>query len=193
MKSWMMVLGALAVVGSGCSPIELDPLEKTEDPGAPIVLGTNVIAIRGGDVNWNDNFAMAPQSGKFWSSPDARVLFFSGDAQECSDPVLAGRCSGAPFWQTILAIPPELDLPGVIDLQDPRVLLYSVMTVADGSPNCGGGGMVVPLSSVPLAGTLEIISDGPTSLTVKVRNVASINGVALDGDYTAEICGSGSP
>ena len=196
MKSWILALGALAVVESGCSPVVLDPLEENEaTPLGPILFGTpmpanSVLAFRGGDVNWNDNCNLALMKGKFWSDPDSRVLFFSGDTQQCSDPVLAARCGVMTFWQTILAIPPELDVPGVIDLQDPRVRMYNVMSNPEDSPTCGGGGMVGGVLSVEHSSTLEIIDDGLISLTVKVRGVVSIQGNALDGDYHAHICGS---
>jgi hypothetical protein len=145
-----------------------------------------LLAIRGGDAVWNDKGSYA-SSGEPWKDPDSLVLFFSSDIQECSDPVLAHRCVGSsPFWQTVVAIPPELARPGLIDLRDHRIIGYSHVSVIDGSLDCGGGEGFGPI----LSGTLEIISSGPSSLSVKLRDgVKNVGGAVIDGDYTAQLCG----
>ena len=196
MKNWILALAALTVVGSGCSPIVLEPLESHEsltpidDEGA--AASSSLLAIRAGDAVWtykgSDFLDGKPWTfGKPWSDPDSLVLFFSSDIQECSDPLLAPRCtSPAPFWQTVVVIPPELARPGLLELRDPRVIGYSRVTFFDGSIDCGGGAGLGPI----LSGTLEIISSGPSSLSVKLRDgVKNVDGTVLDGDYTAQLCG----
>jgi hypothetical protein len=193
MKNWILALGALSVV-SGCSPIVLEPLKGTQSAETPVVPGPTptdghtILAIRGGDVLWNekDDFGLAHDV--FWSDPDSLVLFFSSDFQQCNDPVLARRCLGAaPFWQAIVAIPPELARPGLIDLQDPRIRGYTSLSAMDGTPACGGGGGLGPLST----GTLEILESGPAGLALKLSGGApGFGNVMLDGEYTAQICGT---
>jgi hypothetical protein len=191
MKNWIVALGALAMVGSGCSPVVLEPLEGTQDPIAT-VSGSTVLAIRGGAANWQDNFELAPGKGAPWSDPDSLVLFFSSDPQVCSDPVLANRCVGAPpFWQTVIAIPPELNHPGLIDLHDPRINGYSVLSAFDDAFACSGGGARGSI----LSGTLELIGDGSTSLSVKIEGSGKLFAPTedLDGDYTCQLCGELPP
>jgi hypothetical protein len=195
MNRWIIALGALSMVGSGCSPVVLEPLNGAQGPITPVVSGTTtgggssgslVLAMRGGDVNWQDNFALAATKGPIWTDPETLVLFFSGDDQECANPVLAGRCTGAaPFWQAIIAIPPELDRDAPIDLHDPRINAYSVVTDMDGSLTCGGGGGFGPI----LSGTVVITGRGTPSPSLSLHGVKRIGG-DLDGEYTAQLCGS---
>lgn len=199
MKNWILALGALSVVGSGCSPVVLEPLQGTQSPESPAVPATTsgggaggptLLAMRGGDVIWNANSSFSPENTEPWSNPDSLVLFFSIDPQECSAPVLARRCTGAaPFWQLVIAIPPELDHPGSIDLQDYRINVYWAASLPDGTMACGNGEYLGPL----FAGTLEIISDGSTSLSVKLSDGVNVNGTVIDGDYTGQLCGALPP
>jgi hypothetical protein len=206
MKNWILALGALSLAGTACDPIVLEPLKGTQNAVAPVVSGggaasgSKLLAIRGGDVNWQNNNAFVPWKDETWSDPDTLVLFFSADLQQCGNPVLPDRCLGAgPFWQAIFAIPPALARPGLIDLQDPRITVASSTSFPDGTLQCGGGGFLGP----GMSGTFELSGDGSTSLSVKVMDVqvfgnSVVNGVdqgpiELDGDYLAEICGTLAP
>jgi hypothetical protein len=199
MNRWIIALGVLSMVGSGCSPVVLEPINGAPAAETPVVSGSSsgggasgnvVLAIRGGDVNWQDNFDLPPSTGKIWTDPDTLVLFFSSDPQECANPVLAGRCTGAtPFWQTIIAIPPELARNGPIDLHDPRISGYSVLTISDGSLTCGRGGGAGPL----FAGTLTLTGAGSPSLSVTLEGVNTVGSVPLDGVYTPQVCGALPP
>ena len=211
MKSLMMVLGALALVAGGCSPILLEPVEGTEEPSPPSGPGSHVLAIRGGDVNWVNKFYQVPDippdPAPFWTDPDSLVLFFSNDIQECSDPMLAKRCTGPePERQTMIAIPSKIIRPGLIDLQDPGIVHFATDSYhlgprsyfswnpGDKQPWCGhsqafgGGGP---------DGTLEILSHDSTSVSLRLHG-AKYGGSWLggdrftydieDGDYTALLC-----
>jgi len=168
----------------------LEPLKGTQAAETPS--GSTVLAFRGGDVNWQDNCPLSVPN-ELWTDPDTLVLFFSSDAQECSNPVLAGRCVGAtPFWQTIIAIPPELDRNGPIDLHDLRINAYSMPRDMDGTLDCGGGGRFGPI----LNGTLTLTGAGSPSLSVKLDGVTRLGSQIPDGMYTPRVCGvlpPGSP
>ena len=183
----------------------LDPLNDTQSPATlaePIPLSHGVVlAMRGGDVNWQENFALSPMGGKPWSDPDSLVLFFSLDAQECSNPVLAGHCStDAPFWQLVLGIPPELARPGLIDLSDQRITEYTSITEFTGAMPCSSSGD----EGTSQWGNLELINDG-SALSAKLRDfpkfgpgegpkVGQISYPQnIDGDYTAQTCGTLAP
>jgi hypothetical protein len=201
MKNWILALGALSLAGAACNPIVLEPLKGTQttDPGpAP----KSMLAMRAGDVNWDLNKSpIGPGGSPPWTDPDSLVLFFSTDSQECSDPVLARRCVGAgPFWQAVIAIPSNLAHPGLISLQDPRITVYAAISFIDGAVECSGGGHQGPSFS----GTLELISDGSSTLSVKLTDgvqafgESTVNGVhkgplILDGEYTGMLCGALPP
>lgn len=208
MKNWILALGALSVVGSACNPVVLDPLKAT--PGAVIPGDTTtsgggnggrvVLAMRSGDINWQDPDDFHPD-GVPWSNPDSLVLFFGTDAQECSNPVLVHRCLGSgPFWQEVFILPPELAHPGLINLIDPRIAQYSNAFWPNGTTMCGSKGYWGKGRS----GTLELISDGLTTLSAKLAGVegvgsgAVIDGVDqgplfIDGTYTGDLCGAPPP
>lgn len=204
MKNWILALGALSLMGSACNPIVLDPLTDAPREDTPVVPQMNgghgahpVLAMRGGDVNWQENYISSPKVGPPWSDPDSLVLFFGSEAQECSNPVLAENCSSdhQTFWQLVLGIPPELARPGLIDLTDQRISAYRTMSNYYGAPECLASGEEGPSEW----GTLELISDGTTALKAKLLGVPMggvvVNGVLLgggnlDGEYIGQICGA---
>jgi hypothetical protein len=208
MKSWILTVGALAMVGGACNAVTLEPLEgapSAEDPVAPgapsAVQGAHpVLAMRAGDVNWEEMKIPSTLLVRPWSDPDTLVLFFSSDAQECSTPVLAARCNDeGRFWQFVIGIPPELARPGLIDLAQPRINQYMLTANNSDAPSCMVSGRAGPGQW----GTVELIGDGSTTLSVKLRDVpvemgATVDGVNMgpydfNGDYAGEICGALPP
>ncbi|XXT25243.1 hypothetical protein WME94_27295 [Sorangium sp. So ce429] len=119
-----------------------------------------------------------------WETPDALVLFFSSEVQQCADPVIDMQigvtCDIAPAWQFILMIPPELNKPGLIELSDIRIGFHKETMLLD----CGGGGGM----GTGHNGTLEIVSSDETSVVVKVRGVGDDHW-PVDGDHTIPFCG----
>ncbi len=202
MKRWLTALGALAMTNIGCTNIVLDPVDPgTTDAGAT----PTALAIRAGE--W---VPPAPDFSPLWLNPlhgpldpDALILFFDNRALEtCAAPVDPAPTSMPPcdppvvFDQILLAIPPELDRPGLIDLSDLRILA----TENEWSPCIGGTGE----GNRGFRGTLEIVSSDATSVSVKLRvaqpgsgpkgGLVSVGGwVDLSGDYTALRCGSAPP
>lgn len=172
MNRWITAIGAIAMVGGGCAPIVLEPLGDAganASPAAP-----NALAMRGQDVS--PSFIQ--------SSPDALVLAFSSAPQQCGDSRVSATCDKATIWQLILSIPPELDRPGMIDLQDRRIGFD--WAVAEHPESCAFGAG----QESGYMGTLEITSLDPASVTVKLRGFAPITDLAFDGDYVAHRCGA---
>ncbi|WP_437542344.1 hypothetical protein WME97_29610 [Sorangium sp. So ce367] len=195
----MMVLGAMAVMNSGCEEIVFNPIQNggwdsppddvvhdddddvdDEDDGTSAV---HVIALRGSDVVPGSlYFTGSPMP---WETPDALVLYFSNAVDQCAQPVLdleAGvDCDKAGTWQFILMIPPELNEPGLIDLAAMHIP-FSKTVIFSG---CGGASGSGPGHE----GTLEIVSSDETSLFVKVRGAGDENW-PVDGDHTVQRCGT---
>ncbi|WP_437647582.1 hypothetical protein [Sorangium sp. So ce362] len=193
MKRFLMALGMLAIVSTGCDEIVFVPEVDWTDPsdpgptppddppppeeGDPPVPGA--VAVRAGDVPPDLGFGM-------WEDPETTLLIFDSDAQECIPTVIKATCDNAPIWQLILYIPSEIDMdtPGLIDLTDPRIAFRE--TVSENHSGCsfgGGGG-----AFTGYRGTLEIVSSDETSLFVKLRGAGMRNQV--NGDYTVERCGA---
>jgi hypothetical protein len=196
MKRWMMVLGAMAVMNSGCEEIVFNPIQNGgwDGPPAPVVLdddddaddgasAVHAIALRGSDVVPGSlYFTSSPPP---WETPDALVLYFSNAVEQCAQPVIdlepGVDCDKAGTWQFILMIPPELNEPGLIDLSAMHIPFSKTVLF---SP-CGGAGGSGPGHQ----GTLEIVSSDETSLFVKVRGAGDENW-PVDGDYTVQRCGT---
>jgi hypothetical protein len=212
MKKWILALGALTILGSACNPVVLDPLQGTlvPDPPGGGASGSTVLAMRGGDASWQPNvlspgvgspvlggvswpndFPGSAPAGVSWLDPDTLVLFFSSDAQECSNPLLLGRCVGAtPFWQILLAIPPELYRDGPINLADVRINGWASFGDLTGTLHCGSPGTTGPV----MLGTLTLTGAGSSSLSITLDGVQTTIGEEIpDGVYTPLSCGGLPP
>ncbi|WP_438038081.1 hypothetical protein [Sorangium sp. So ce128] len=200
----MMVLGAMAVMNSGCEEIVFNPIQNGGwgSPPAPMVpddgdevddddvddvddgaSAVQVIALRGSDVVPGSlYFTGSPPP---WETPDALVLYFSNAVEQCAQPVFdleAGvDCDKAGTWQFILLIPPELNEPGLIDLSAMHIPFSKTVFFS----GCGGASGSGPGHE----GTLEIVSSDETSLFVKVRGAGDENW-PVDGDHTVQRCGT---
>ncbi|WP_437791725.1 hypothetical protein [Sorangium sp. So ce693] len=200
----MMVLGAMAVMNSGCHEVVFDPiqsgsLESSPESVVPVDEGPeeadngpstpHVIALRGSDVDFESLHFYPTFDPHPWDDPDALVLFFSSAVQQCTQPVIPieiesdGTCKIEPVWQHILMIPPELNTPGLIDLSNRRIGFHQFMAMA-GCAGGGGGGV-----GSGYWGTLEIVESDETSLFVKVRGTGNTS-FPIDGDHTVQRCGS---
>lgn len=184
MKSFVMAIGVLAIVSVGCEEIVFIPVldgEHPSDPDSPPPPDDDppvpsAIAIRAGEL---------PPDFNFWTpeDPDTLLLVFNSDVQECPPTVIEATCDNAPIWQLILALPPELDTPGLIDLSDDRIRFYETL-----SENANGCLFGFGRGFLGYRGTLEIISTDETSLFVKLRGAGM--GDQASGDYTVQRCGA---
>ncbi|MDC3961730.1 hypothetical protein [Polyangium jinanense] len=197
MKHCMAALGTLAMMSSGCEAIVLGPVEARH---SETVVGPNppdphpnAIAMRVAELTLlpdTPHGVFEPQYQEI-PDPDALVLFFSDSLQECSQPVIeSGTPVPAcidPFWQLFLVIPPELNRPGVIDLQDRRIFSYLGVSL----PSCGGA---TESYGHGFVGTLEIVESDATSVSVKL-NTGTLPPPYpdVDGDYTATFCSTAPP
>ncbi|MFT3773417.1 MAG: hypothetical protein QM820_49190 [Minicystis sp.] len=195
MRHWTKALCVLAMSSSGCGTLVLDPLES--DPqGAggspPQVMPSNVpnaVAMRFSQWNllphYGSPFELSFPNGN--PDPDALVLFFSDRPQPCAQPVVQiapsadpATCASQVFWQTIVALPPGLAQPGVINLNNTDIDVYQASWRSD----CSGGSGIGP----GLDGSLEIVSLDASAVSVKLQADAIGGTPSLDGDYTATLC-----
>ncbi|AUX47487.1 hypothetical protein SOCE26_090080 [Sorangium cellulosum] len=186
MKRFLMALGLTAIVCTGCDEIVFElspsgvhpsdpdpapPSSEDDDPPTP-----SAVAIRGGDVPPDFGFRM-------WEDPDSLVLIFDSDAQECPPTVIEATCDNAPRWQFMLALPPEFDAPGPVDLRDPRVSFHE--SLSEAVPDCAFGGGTGTGGGY-FRGTIEIVSSDETSLVVRAHDVG-LEG-QVNGDFTVQRC-----
>ncbi|WP_437485576.1 hypothetical protein WME75_01230 [Sorangium sp. So ce1014] len=192
MKRFIMALGMLAIASAGCDEIVFVPEVDWTDPpdpgpapdpppppeeGDPPVPGA--VAMRAGDVPPDFGFGT-------WEDPETTLLIFDSDAQECIPTLIEARCDNAPIWQLILIIPSEIDMdmPGLIDLTDPRIGFRETLSENHSGCSFGRGAGFAGYH----AGTLEIVSSDEASLFVKLRGAGMRDQV--NGDYTVERCGA---
>ncbi|WP_437522061.1 hypothetical protein WME79_30545 [Sorangium sp. So ce726] len=181
----MMLLGAMAVMNSGCNEIVFNPIQLGGSESNPDA----VVADDGDEVDDDEVDAVDDGASGLHAvaqeTPDALVLYFSNAVEQCAQPVIdlkiGVNCDRAGIWQFILHIPPELNKPGLIDLYTMQILFSKSVILSD----CGGGGGMGPGHR----GTLEIVSSDETSLFVKVRGAGDQNW-PVDGDYTVQRCGT---
>jgi hypothetical protein len=187
MNRLIMAAAAILLASSGCKPIVFYSIQEDQGPGPSqsgpsgggVIGGVSALAIRGAD---------APVSFVSTMDPETLVLFFASTPLQCAEPVITfpdvgGPCPGGPGWQLILTIPPELNRPGVVDLDDPRIGFSRTIRLDD----CGGGfgyGF-----GGGYWGTLTILSVDDDSVSVQLSGTAASATVTFDGDYVAERCG----
>jgi len=186
MKRWMMVLGAMAVMNSGCEEIVFNPIQNGgwDSPPDPVEPddGEEVDDDDVDDVDDTDDGASSVHAIA-QETPDGLVLYFSNAVEQCAQPVIdlkiGVNCDKAGIWQFILTIPPELIKPGLINL---NTIFFSKSTIL---ADCGGGGG----GGIGHWGTLEIVSSDETSLFVKLRGAGDQHW-PVDGDHTVQRCGT---
>ncbi|WP_437876819.1 hypothetical protein [Sorangium sp. So ce513] len=176
----------IAIASTGCDEIVFEPVFDWSSPSDPVTPPSpsepeedvepptpSAIAMRAGDLPPDFEFHM-------WDDPDSLILIFNSDVHECPPTLVEATCDNAPTWQLILAIPPDLAVPGIIDLSDRRIFFSE--SLSEATPGCafGGGG------GTGYKGTLEIVTSDETSLFVKLRGAGMKNQV--NGDYTVERC-----
>jgi hypothetical protein len=121
--------------------------------------------------------------------PDALAIFFANEAQSCAAPLGPIMPAGTPpyaFWQLALIVPPALDMPGTVDLSEvPWYATEWAMGVPMGGDISGGGGFD---SGAGMAGTMQIVSSGPASLTVTLEPGVMALDQSAAGTYTVGRC-----
>jgi hypothetical protein len=191
-------LAIAALASSACSPVVLSGTNDGADPepsapGASSSDGaqSTVLAMRYADYHAPNETAdqLAPEFSTWPADPDTLLLFISTTAQACDAPVIeaeqpTGGSSVAPYGQLMLAIPPELNHPGLIDLTDYRVMFYEATMDTDGGGQGTGGGF---------RGTLEIVSSDASGVSFTLDEPPSQGWRDLSGSYTAAFCGAAPP
>jgi hypothetical protein len=191
MKRWMTALGTLAVTttSTGCAVV-LDPVQQ--DPAPPDT--PHAIAILSQDLAYPKTArdTSAYPGGPSQYVPDTLMLMWSNEAEQCGGPLIH-NCSDHFEWQGDLLLPPDLVRVGLVDLDNPRIISFSIQypggCSADSDWMSGYGG------------TMEIVSLDATSITVNLQNPienwpagnVSVDGevippVQLKGSYTLPLC-----
>ena len=150
----------------------------------------HAVALKGSDIphppdRWTGAAAQHP-----WSNPDGLVLFFSSGDQQCASPAFPTTCDQPAFWQTALVIPAELNAPGLINLQDPRIGVYELTIEHDSVSNGCGRGLG---SGNGFWGTLNIHSSYDNNLVISLRNSGGEGHPPANGDYVVHRCGAPPP
>lgn len=194
MKKHMVAVGLwLAGAAFGCESLVLDLRAEGQNADNLIAAPDEDDQGEGGDAQSDDD--SGPQALVWTGSdpqppelpaidPEARVLSVGNVPLSCGTALgsaFDGICA-SDGWQLILAVPPELDGPGVIDLADPRVVFYWAVHLA----SCGGGAG----AGNGLWGTLELVPSGADELWVKIRGIEVVSGISFEGDYLATRCAS---
>ncbi|XYH98719.1 hypothetical protein ACMHYB_02850 [Sorangium sp. So ce1128] len=183
MKRFLVAIGLMAIVSTGCEEIVFVPVLDGEHPSNPDSTPPpedddppvpSAVAMRAGDLPPDFEF-------RLWEDPDTLILVFNSDVQECPPTVIEATCDNAPIWQLMLTLPPELDAPGLIDLSDDRIRFRE--TLSENANGCSFGGGAGTLG---YRGTLEIVSTDETSLFVKLREAGMRDQV--NGDYAVQRC-----
>jgi hypothetical protein len=176
---------AILVVGSGCDPVVFNSIEQDwsggagSPPSAAVGGGAtgerSALAMRGSDVPAGSVFMVEPD-------PESLVLIMASAPQECADALNPPACEDAPAWELILSIPPELNRPGAIDLEDPRIGFHNEIRL---DKKCGGGYGY----GSGYWGTLTILSLDETSVSFTLSGATATSDLSFDGDYVAARCG----
>ncbi|KYF52719.1 hypothetical protein BE08_13140 [Sorangium cellulosum] len=188
----------LTMMTGGCDPIVFHPVEPEPPEEPPPSL--NAIAMRASD--WmlalgglTSSLEAAEDLLDPAPHPDSLVLFFSDSPQECSHPLnkppTPCTADTRQYWQVILVVPPELNRPGLIDLRDRRIRIYT----AEVASNCTGLLTFSAGSSSSSGGerekTLEIVSSDASSVSVTLDwGELPLGWAHVDGDYAAMYCGA---
>lgn len=194
MKRMFTALAALSLVASGCSTLVLDPVSTGSGAssggggggtgGGSSGPGPNALALRGSDIHDGDIAWIQgplPWAGK----PDWLVLMFGSAALSCEQPVYPIDCVGAHRWETILAIPPEIDSVGSIDLQDGRIFVYEMIV----EPSPGGCGRALGGGN-GFWGTLDVEQSDDASITLTLSDSGGESHPPANGHYVAPRCGA---
>jgi hypothetical protein len=173
------------------------PAPTAGDASAPATASSTALAMRLSDVP-NPAFTapelLPPQM--LSGDPNSLVLYFSNVGQQCASPVVPPTCqpgpvgpsgqAGAPVatQQLMLVIPPNLDAPGLIDMQADQIPFAESAASPTCNGSAGGGGGVV------FTGTLDILSSDPTGLSVVLSGTGAgtSNSKSFDGTYTVLRC-----
>ncbi|WP_437710237.1 hypothetical protein WMF45_36240 [Sorangium sp. So ce448] len=153
--------GGPASTGSGSGPATAGAIAllRNEFPGEPESSGS---------------------AGGPGTSPNDLFIIFGVPVSSCADPTWYDGCDN---WALGIAIPPALQVPGIVDLSAPEVL-YSFYTVT--RPDRGDGGCWSGSGDLR-SGTMEIVSIGAAEVVVRLSGTDTQD-IDANGEYTAARC-----
>jgi hypothetical protein len=163
----------------GCDPVIVDVTPDHQLQSGPSVAATGGGSTPSNALAWMNSDALVPAS----DDPDALVLSLASFEQsQCGFVLPSNPDACVDEAQLVLTIPPELNRPALISLDDPRILFSSTRHFAE----CGGGGGF----GMSYGGTLEIVSSDASAVTVKLLGARD---PAFDGEHVAARCGTEPP
>jgi hypothetical protein len=140
----------------------------------------SAIVIRYGDIPpSNPGGGTSVTTGGPMIDPDTPYVFVGTSGSTCQDPMASLACG---TWRVAIGIPRALFQPGVLSLNDSR--LISVMSSRGpdrGGGDCSGGGGSF------FDGTLEIVDIGATIVDIRLAGTSKLDFNA-DGAYAATNC-----
>ena len=120
-------------------------------------------------------------AGGFEIDPNTLYVMIGSSTPLCDDPFAYAGCGS---WKVSIGIPPELVKPGLLKLDDPRLISSFSSSGPDrGGGDCsGGGGSFVE-------GTIEIVALSMSGQTLEVRLADTWTfDYDVNGTYTAAFC-----
>lgn len=167
---------------AGAAPI--DPsLENgphpTPEPNPPP--GSDGIALRHADFPPPSSGSGTGSSGGGGVPIDPETLYvtFGSARSTCEEPFAATACGE---WKVAFNLPPSLQVPGVLSLDDPRLNAYSSAAGEDrGGGDCSWGGGSF------WQGTVEIVSIDETKLEIRLADTQTFDFDA-NGTHTVLRC-----
>ncbi|KYF76064.1 hypothetical protein BE11_03355 [Sorangium cellulosum] len=128
----------------------------------------------------NDSGSSSAGSGGSGTAPNDLFILFGAPVSSCADPSGTTGCGN---WQLGIAIPPALQVPGIIDLSAPDVLFssYVVSRPDRGDGECWWG------EGSFRSGTMEIVSIDAAEVVVRLSGTDTED-LDANGEYTAARC-----
>jgi hypothetical protein len=114
------------------------------------------------------------------TSPNDLFIIFGVPVSSCADPTSFNGCDN---WALGIAIPPALQVPGILDLSAPEVLYsnYTVSRSDRGDDGCWWG------EGSLRSGTMEIVSIDAAEVVVRLSGTDT-HDIDANGEYTAARC-----
>jgi hypothetical protein len=154
-------------------------------PVAPTALGVPYVLIQNGSPPPGATVGVGGGSS---IDPNTLYVEIGNFTPTCVGGDPAPVCTSSLTWQVSVAIPPALQVPGVLQLSDPNLLSFvSESGSQGGAPGtcAGGGGSFTQ-------GTLEILSIDADAIVVILAGTSAVGSdFDADGQYTAPICAIG--
>ena len=155
-------------------PTQVPPPTPTPAPAAP-----GAIAMRYGDLPPPSGGSGGASGGGPVIDPNTLYVAIGSTAPLCADPFAWQGCG---TWKVGIGIPAELLRPGVIELDDPRLISH----FSSAGEDRGGGDCSAGAGSF-IQGTVEIVRIDAEAIEVRLANTSMFD-FDVNGSYRADFC-----